>query len=228
MDWGIAIFTILGAQLLGAMTPGPSFVQVVRTSVAEGRAEGIAVAIGLGFGALVFALLALLGLREVLDQAPLAYLAFRVLGGLYLLTIAWRLWQGARAPLEGPAEVGNPPSALTTRSGPRSLTRGLTGSCLRGFATQMSNPKIAVVFASIFAALMPGPAPAWVFLVLPPGIFLQETLWNAFVALIFSSPRPRAAYARAKTWIDRAAGTVVGVLGVRLIWDALITRSPSP
>ncbi|MCF8479847.1 MAG: LysE family translocator [Rhodospirillum sp.] len=220
MDWGVAIFAILGAQLLGAMTPGPSFVQVVRTSIAEGRAEGIAVAVGLGLGALVFALLALAGLREVLDRAPQAYLAFQVLGGLYLLSIAWRLLRGARARLENPPPV----EAISAGSQPRA--KGVIRACLRGVATQMSNPKIAVVFASIFAALMPGPAPGWVFLVLPPGIFLQETLWNILVALVFSSARPRAAYARAKTWVDGAAGLVIGTLGARLIWDALTTRSP--
>jgi threonine/homoserine/homoserine lactone efflux protein len=211
MDWSVAIVAILGAQLLGAMTPGPSFVQVVRTAVAEGRSAGIGVALGLGLGALVFAILALLGLREVLERAPTAYLVFRLLGGLYLVYIAWRILRGAREPL---------PDALAGAA----RHRGLGRAVWRGFATQMSNPKIAVVFASIFAALMPGPAPGWVLLVLPPAILAQETLWNIIVALVFSSARPRAAYARAKVWLDGAAGLVVGALGLRLIRDALLSR----
>jgi threonine/homoserine/homoserine lactone efflux protein len=40
------------------------------------------------------------------------------------------------------------------------------------------------------------------------------------VAVAFSSARPRAAYLRSKRWIDRLAGSVLGVLGVRLIVDA--------
>jgi threonine efflux protein len=32
--------------------------------------------------------------------------------------------------------------------------------------------------------------------------------------------RPRAVYLRSKRWIDRLAGAVLGVLGVRLIVDA--------
>jgi threonine/homoserine/homoserine lactone efflux protein len=49
---------------------------------------------------------------------------------------------------------------------------------------------------------------------------VQETAWYALVALAFSASRPRAVYLRAKTWIDRAAGAVIGLLGMRLILEA--------
>jgi threonine/homoserine/homoserine lactone efflux protein len=55
---------------------------------------------------------------------------------------------------------------------------------------------------------------------LPPLIFVQESAWYALVALAFSASRPRAIYLRAKTWIDRAAGAVIGLLGVRLILES--------
>ena len=37
------------------------------------------------------------------------------------------------------------------------------------------------------------------------------------VALALSSPAPAAAYLRWKRWIDRAAGGVMGLLGMKLI-----------
>jgi threonine/homoserine/homoserine lactone efflux protein len=89
-----------------------------------------------------------------------------------------------------------------------------------GLATQLSNPKIVAVFAAVFAALLPAEPPLWLDLALPPLIFVQETAWYALVAVAFSSARPRAAYLRAKTWIDRIAGSVIGLLGARLVWEA--------
>jgi threonine/homoserine/homoserine lactone efflux protein len=89
-----------------------------------------------------------------------------------------------------------------------------------GLATQLSNPKIVAVFGAVFAALFPEHPPLWLYVALPPLIFCQETFWYALVALAFSSSRPRAFYLRAKTWIDRAAGAVIGLLGVRLIFEA--------
>jgi len=202
-----SLFAILGALLIGAISPGPSFVYVVRTSVARTRLDGLAAALGMGVGAMLFGALALLGLRSLMNEAAGLYLVLKVAGGLYLLYLAWRIWRGASEPvpiagIEGVADA----SPL------RSFSLGLL--------TQLSNPKIVAVFGAIFAALMPAEPPLWLALALPPLIFVQETGWYALVALAFSSPRPRSAYLRAKSWIDRAAGAVIGILGIRLLLEA--------
>jgi len=48
-----------------------------------------------------------------------------------------------------------------------------------------------------------------------------ETCWYAFVAVVMSSAAPRAAYLRARAGIDRAAGCVLGFLGLRLIVESV-------
>jgi threonine/homoserine/homoserine lactone efflux protein len=88
-----------------------------------------------------------------------------------------------------------------------------------GLTTQISNPKTAIVYASIFAALLPASPPTWILLALPPAVFLVETGWYAIVAVAFSAGRPRAVYLRSKAWIDRLAATVIGALGIRLVMD---------
>jgi threonine/homoserine/homoserine lactone efflux protein len=90
-----------------------------------------------------------------------------------------------------------------------------------GFVTQVSNPKTAVVYASIFAALMPQNPPLAVMLALPPVIFFIEAGWYAVVAIAFSASRSQKAYLGAKVWVDRLAGAVIGALGVRLIGESL-------
>ena len=77
------------------------------------------------------------------------------------------------------------------------------------------------MFGAVFAALLPDNPPVWLYLALPPLIFLQETTWYALVALAFSSSRPRALYLGAKLWIDRVASALIGVLGVRLIYEVV-------
>ncbi|TIU35307.1 MAG: LysE family translocator, partial [Mesorhizobium sp.] len=49
------ILSILGVFLLGAMSPGPSFVVVSRIAVAGERTDGLAAAIGMGIGGFIFA-----------------------------------------------------------------------------------------------------------------------------------------------------------------------------
>jgi threonine/homoserine/homoserine lactone efflux protein len=207
MDGLLPLFGILGAVAIGAMSPGPSFVFVARTSIALSRADGFAAALGMGVGGIVFAGLALLGLQAILAQVAWLYAALKLGGGVYLLYLAIRLWRGAGDPVLVPQTAG-------LRSG------GLGRSFAYGLATQLSNPKAAVVYGSIFAALLPPSPPLWMVAVLPPLILLIESCWYTIVALTFSADRPRAAYLRSKRWVDRLAGSVIGLLGVRLIIDA--------
>ncbi|MCR4283633.1 MAG: LysE family transporter [Bauldia sp.] len=202
-----ALLAMLGTLLIGAISPGPSFVFVVRTAVAKSRGDGLAAALGMGVGAMTFGALALLGLRTLMSEAAWLYVVLKIAGGLYLIYLAVMIWRGATHSVE----VGG------NGNGGRS---GVLRSFGLALATQLSNPKIVAVFGAVFAALLPAEPPLWLDLALPPLIFAQETAWYALVAVAFSSAGPRALYLRAKAWIDRAAGTVIGVLGVRLIFEA--------
>ncbi len=210
MDTTLSLLGIAGAMAVGAMSPGPSFVMVARTAVAS-RADGLAAALGMGAGGLVFAIAALAGLQAAFLAVPALYLTIKGFGGAYLVYLGIRIWRGARQPLAMAPEAGTP--AASGGRGKRTF--------LLGLATQVSNPKTAVVYASIFAAFLPREVPLVLALAVPAVIFCIETGWYAIVALALSSAAPRAAYLRYKTWIDRAAGGVMGLLGLRLVWSAV-------
>jgi threonine/homoserine/homoserine lactone efflux protein len=116
---------------------------------------------------------------------------------------------GARTPLAVAADDGRP------------ATGGWRRPFVIGLATQLSNPKTAIWYASIFAAFLPAQIPVWMFWAVPPLTFAVEMGWYTIVAVLFSSSRPRAVYLRGKHWIDRVAGGVVTALGGRLIVEAL-------
>ena len=123
------------ALLAGVVSPGPSFVQVARIAVSRSRADGLAAAVGMGMGALVFAMLALAGLQALLAALPGVYMALKVVGGLYLMWIAVQIWRGAHQPLE----MGADDKGASRRTVLQSFRQGLV--------TQLSNPKIVVVTA---------------------------------------------------------------------------------
>lgn len=207
MELALALAGVLGALLIGAASPGPSFVLVARTSVALSRIDGLLAAVGMGVGGVVFTALVLLGLHVVLAGVPWLYMAFKLAGGLYLMYLAVRIWRGAREPIVIPT------SENTAR-------HPVLRSFWIGFFTQLSNPKTAVVYGSIFAALLPPDMPAAAVVALPVLVFLVETGWYTLVALVLSAESSRAAYLRAKTGVDRAASSVIGMLGLKLVIDA--------
>lgn len=200
----IALAGILAACLLGAMSPGPSFLIVARISISDSRRNGIAAAVGMGVGAATFAILALLGLKTLFTAVPWLYVTIKILGGLYLVYIAVSMWRGAKEPIrvetDDSVEHNTWQSVFTT-----------------ALFTQLSNPKTTVFYSSIFAALLPQTVPFMVMLVLPLLVLLVEIGWYSVVALLLSAAAPRAAYMRSKVWIDRVAGGVMGLLGIKLI-----------
>jgi len=201
-----AVASILAAILLGAMSPGPSFVLVARNSIGLSRRDGVATALGMGAGSICFAGIALAGLYTVLAHIAWLYATLKIAGGVYLLYIASRIWRGAGQPVAmyRMAAAGSRPG--------RSFWIGLT--------TQLSNPKTAIAYGGIFVALLPQHPPLWCYFVLPPLVFAIEASWYTVVALCFSSQRPRDLYLRAKRWIDRTAAGAITALGLRLILTA--------
>lgn len=204
MELILSLASVLGALLIGAISPGPSFVLVARTSMAASRIDGIFTAIGMGIGGVVFSAVVLLGLQAALVSMPWLYLALKLVGGLYLVYIAILIWRGAKAPIVVPG----------TEEG---IRRSLKKSILRGLFTQLSNPKTAVVYGSIFAALLPHNLPPSAALVLVLLVFIVEAGWYSIVALALSSESSRAAYLRSKMLVDRGASGVMGLLGLKLV-----------
>src|SRR5262245_47840081 len=196
-------FAISTAILLGAMSPGPSFIVVARAAVAGTRGHGVLAALGMGAGGAFFALAALLGLQLILLAVPSIYRALQLLGALYLIFLAYKLWRAAPEPLD-----------LSVGAAPRSSA--LQAFAL-GLATQLSNPKTAIVYASVFSAALPQHTSWLLAALLVPTIFAIEFGWYSLVALAFSSTRARKSYVRGKSWIDRLAAGAVGLLGVKIL-----------
>ncbi|CAN7665808.1 LysE family transporter [Trinickia sp. LjRoot230] len=207
MSPSAAIAAILTALLIGAMSPGPSFVIVARNSIGLSRHDGLAAALGMGIGGVFFSGIALLGLYTLLASVEWLYIGLKVAGGLYLIYLASKMWRGAATP-------------LAVDNNPRGVGQTARKSFWIGLSTQLSNPKTAVYYGSIFAALLPQHPPLWCYFALPPAVFAIEAGWYTAVALCFSSKRPRDLYLKAKAWVDRIAAGAIAALGLRLILAA--------
>lgn len=195
---------IAGTLALGAISPGPSFVLVARTAASQTRTHGLYAALGMGLGGVLFALAALSGLRALLAAVPMLYLAMKVAGGAYLFYLGCRIWLGAKQPLSSGSGSADGASQTSWHAFRLAL------------ATQLSNPKTAIVYASVFSAFLPRVVPQGMLLAAPLTVFAIETGWYSLVALGLSSPRSRAGYLRGKVWVDRVAGGLMVLLGVKL------------
>jgi len=202
------IAVIAGVLLVGAMSPGPSFLVVAQNALSKSRAHGVATALGTGLGVSLFAVLASFGVTTLLETMPNAFLLFKLIGGAYLLFLSWKIWLGSRPEL---AEI------KVQNDGADSLLK----SFLSGLITQTSNPKTALVIAGIFAAFVPSDPPPNTTLLVAVIAFIIDFSWYAIVAISLSANKSRQIYRRVKIGFDRTAAVLLAVVGLRLLFTRI-------
>jgi len=194
----LAFNAALAAALL---SPGPALLFALRSSLADGRAAGIAAGLGLGAVAAGWTLAALMGLEAVFTLFPWAYTALRTGGAAYLLWIAWQTWRAARLPVaEAPAR-------------PRGR------AFLDGALINLGNPKSVLFAASVLVVVFPKGLSATEIALIALNHLAVEWVFYTVFALALSGAPARRAYLGAKPWIDRAAALLLGALGLKLLTD---------
>ncbi|SBR47307.1 LysE family translocator [Halomonas sp. HL-93] len=94
MQWAAFILAALGFAYL----PGPAMLYTAAQTLGRGRRAGWLAVMGVHMGCYVHVIAAALGLALLFVAIPPAYIAMKVIGGLYLLWMGLRLWQqGIRA-----------------------------------------------------------------------------------------------------------------------------------
>jgi len=186
------------------VSPGPNFLVVTQAAINQTRRHAIYTALGIASGSTVLACLAATCMGILLARFDWFNQTVKILGGAYLLYIGVKIWRQAKQPL-----------AARSQAGP-GLSLGR--SYWYGMATNLSNPKALVFFATIFASLLTPSLPTWVRLAGIAVICLCSTLWHVILANWFSGARMQHLYRSAKHGINRCTALVLVAVGVKLLW----------
>ena len=87
-----AILTAGTFFILGATSPGPSLMVVLRNTLIGGRRQGVACAVGHGLGFGLYAGSAVFGLIVLLEQAPDVFFILQLIGVVLLVWYGWKMW----------------------------------------------------------------------------------------------------------------------------------------
>ena len=193
--------TIVGIWTVTVISPGPNFVATCHAAVTGSRRAGGQVVIGISLGTLIWAGASLLGLSLLFQSAGWLYQTVRLIGALYLVLVGLQMLWSARRPV---------PSGGGAHS-----TAGWA-AVRRGLWTDLSNPKAAAFFTSLFAVALPPDAPLWFDAVVISSVVAIAWLWYALVALVMSSSPAANLYRRASRVISAVAGALFVGFGLRL------------
>jgi threonine/homoserine/homoserine lactone efflux protein len=147
----------------------------------------------------------LLGLGLLFQRVGWLYGVLKLVGGTYLVYL------GIRTLLSPPPVASAEPDAGPILSRWHAFRRGVL--------VDLSNPKAAVFFVSLFAVTMPPDAPLWFEAMIVAAVVLVAAGWYAMVACLVNLSPVAAVLQRSRAVLARVTGVVFIVLGARLAAD---------
>ena len=199
------ILLAYSAFLISIMSPGPNILAIMGTSMSVGRSSGLALALGIAAGSFVWAMLTAMGLSAILASYAIVLTVIKVIGGLFLLWLAYRAFKSAASAHNIEAE------AYAEEYG------SLFGYFAKGLAVQLTNPKAALAWIAIISLGLKADAPLWVAFVIVAGTTMLSLLIHLLYALVFSTPPMISIYAAARRWIQATIGVLFTVAGLKLL-----------
>lgn len=191
------------ALATAAISPGPNLVAVASRGLGSGRNSALIVASGLACGAFLWAFLTAVGLGSLFGAYPRLLQGLGFLGGAYLVWLGFKGW---RAALTGKG------GQIAPKAG-----RGPLRDFLHGLTVTTTNPKVALLWASLSTFV--GPAIIeWSYLMLfTTGSAIIIFAIYATYAWLISTGQARGIYRRFQRGSEALFGTLFGGLGVFMI-----------
>jgi threonine/homoserine/homoserine lactone efflux protein len=194
---------ILGFTIAAAV--GPISLLVIRRTLAEGRVVGLASGMGVATADATYGAIAAFGLTVVTDLLVDWRRALGIVGGAFLLWLAWRT---ART---------QPGEAATVANGGR---RGLPAAYLTLLGLTLTNPMTILSFAALFVGLgVTGDDLAGATL-LTLGVFAGSSAWWVVLTSVVGALHSRVT----TTWMRRvnvASGVLIGGFAIVAIASAV-------
>lgn len=197
------LLAFLAAVAILTITPGLDTALVLRAAAVEGKPAAARAALGIALGCLAWGAAAALGLGAVLGASKIAYTVVKLAGAAYLL------WLGIKV-------LWKPRGSLDSGAG-STRANTATNAFLRGFLTNLLNPKVGVFYVTFLPQFVPpGTNVAAYSFGLACVHVVLGLAW--FAALIAATARFGAILRRPRTiaTLDRLTGAIFVGFGVKL------------
>tara|TARA_Y100000816_G_C26057086_1_gene554781 strand:- start:702 stop:1313 length:612 start_codon:yes stop_codon:yes gene_type:complete len=188
---------------MGAISPGPSLVVVLRNTIAGGRRQGVMTGVGHGLGITVYSFIAVMGLSSLLLANKQIFNLLQWAGALVLIWLAFDMISFNTSDLSEKYED----------SGRRGF--------IEGFMISFLNPKILVFMVAVFSQFISPDIdnPSRFIMAIMAGII--DAAWYVLVAIALAgTPIINTLRANAGT-IDRSIGVVLLFIAILLIIKTL-------
>ena len=196
------INSLLGISLvcaMGAISPGPSLIVVLRNTISGGRTQGVMTGIGHGIGLGIYAFIAVMGLSSLLLANQQIFNLIQWAGVLFLIWLAFNMITYR------PSDISNEYEG--------NWRRGF----LEGFMIAFLNPKILVFMAAVFSQFINSDINSAGRFIMAIMAGVIDTIWYVLVATVLAGTPIINKLRRNAGLIDRSIGIIMLILALFLI-----------
>lgn len=186
---------------LGAMSPGPSLAVVLRHTISNGRAHGIATAVSHAAGVALWALLTVWGLAVLVVEWPLVHRLLTYTGAAYLM---WMGIKALRSNGTGPIHV-------------EPVMAPIGEAARDGLMVSLLNPKLAFFFIALFSQFVSAELVLFDKLVMTSTAAVIDAGWYIIVALALSHSKVLDKLQSKSATIDKISGVILLGLALRVL-----------
>lgn len=209
-----SLWAFLLISIFVIVTPGPDTAVTVRSTLLGGRSAGMATALGIALGQLVWALATSAELVALLLASEPIFNAIRWAGAAYLI---WLGVQTLRSALTSTRSRVGSAAAHMTGDRPR---LSAPAAFRQGLVSDLGNPKIAVFFASVLPQFAPEGQGMLSALALLGVMFSAMTLaWLTLYAVVIASLGDAFRRSTIKRAIEGLMGAALVGFGVRTAYE---------
>jgi threonine/homoserine/homoserine lactone efflux protein len=195
---------VLGFTIAAAV--GPISLLCIRRTLAEGRVVGLASGLGVATADATYGAIAAFGLTAVTDVLVDWRRVLGVVGGLFLLFLAWRTFRAV------------PGEAAANGAGRRG---GLGGAYVSTLGLTLTNPMTILSFAALFVGLDVTGADAVEAGLLTAGVFLGSAAWWVVLVSVVGALRSRVTPTVLRR-VNVASGLLIGAFALVALGSALV------
>lgn len=199
--------------LVGTASPGPANLAIMATAMDSGRRAALAFALGVVSGSQAWGVLSAFGIGAVLMSYGTAMSVLKVIGGLYLLWLAYR---ALRVALSAPTGTSLSSGSNAPRSG---AAVGLRHHYLRGLSLHLTNPKAILVWFTTISLGMPPGAPSELTALIVLGCGAIAIMVFCIYAWVFSTKAMIQLYVSYRPAINGVLVLVFAMAGLKLILE---------
>ena len=191
--------------IVGAMSPGPSLVVVIRNNINYNRLAGIMTSIGHGLGIGVYATFAVLGLGFIIQINQTLFLLIQILGLIFLFFL------GVLFIFQKKSD-----KIINENNNQKQIN-----SFFQGFLIAVINPKILIWFTAIYSQFISIEANIIFNIILISTASIIDAIWYIIISIIITGYGLKNFLIDRKQLIQKSTGFILLIISLSLLFNII-------